>query len=288
MQLRGVRFQLGDYGRNKFAWFLRRMELTGEENLPRSSRFFTANRERERERGRALFRDAIINRYDRLNRNGIRAIACTGSIISRTDLQGARGSFNARIGVSIIAISFIRPFFLLPTALPTRLARARGLPRSRGSALAVVAQLLAERLEIRSLASIRSESLSRTINTFRPGGLTRREVFIVGKFAKSLSLADRRAQYRGREGRNKVTRDVVAESVDRILSGQSTRRGRKEEKTMEGHEHRTAILIDDLSLNPPMLARRHALSADSCFSTSCFRGGRGRGGGIREGETRYA
>lgn len=56
VQLRGVRFQLGDYGRNKFAWFLRRMELTGEENLPRSSRFFTANRERERERGRALFR----------------------------------------------------------------------------------------------------------------------------------------------------------------------------------------------------------------------------------------
>lgn len=52
VQLRGVRFQLGDYGRNKFAWFLRRMELTGEENLPRSSRFFTANREREREGAR--------------------------------------------------------------------------------------------------------------------------------------------------------------------------------------------------------------------------------------------
>lgn len=65
-----------------------------------------------------LFRDAIINRYDRLNRNGIRPIACTGSIISRTDLQGARGSFNARIGVSIIAISFIRLFFREPFYQP--------------------------------------------------------------------------------------------------------------------------------------------------------------------------
>lgn len=54
-------------------------------------------------------RDAIINRHDQLNRNGIRAIACVGSIISRTDVQRAKGiSFNARIGVSIIAISFIR------------------------------------------------------------------------------------------------------------------------------------------------------------------------------------
>jgi hypothetical protein len=65
--------------------------------------------------------DAIINRRDQLNRNGIRAIACAGSIISRTGVQGARVSFNARIGVSIIAISFIPgcsfffsfPFFFL-------------------------------------------------------------------------------------------------------------------------------------------------------------------------------
>lgn len=72
----------------------------------------------KREKRRGLFRDAIINRYDRLNRNGIRPIACAGSIISRTDLQGARGSFNARIGVSIIAISFIRLFFCRPLCWP--------------------------------------------------------------------------------------------------------------------------------------------------------------------------
>lgn len=111
--------------RNKFAWFrwvaLDRVNGEGKETEEENLADFSP---REREKG-ALFRDAIINRYDRLNRNGIRAIACAGSIISRTDLQGARGSFNARIGVSIIAISFIRLFFLLPAALPARLARTR-------------------------------------------------------------------------------------------------------------------------------------------------------------------
>lgn len=82
----------------------------------------------KREKTARLRGDAIINRRDQLNRNGIRAIACAGSIISRTDVQGARGSFNARIGVSIIAISFIRLFFFFssssnPTAVTAPLAR---------------------------------------------------------------------------------------------------------------------------------------------------------------------
>lgn len=58
----------------------------------------------------ALFGDAIINRYDQLNRNGIRRLACAGSITSSTDVQGAEESFNARIGVSIIAIFPFRSF----------------------------------------------------------------------------------------------------------------------------------------------------------------------------------
>lgn len=71
--------------------------------------------------GRVRLRgDAIINRRDQLNRNGIRAIACAGSIISRTGVQGARVSFNTRIGVSIIAISFIRLFPLFFFVGPSR------------------------------------------------------------------------------------------------------------------------------------------------------------------------
>lgn len=61
-------------------------------------------------KGVRLCGDAIINRHDQLNRNGIRTIACAGSIISRTGVQGARVFFNTRIGVSVIAISFIRLF----------------------------------------------------------------------------------------------------------------------------------------------------------------------------------
>lgn len=73
----------------------------------------------QREKRPRLRGDAIINRRDQLNRNGIRAIACAGSIISRTDVQGAREFFNARIGVSIIAISFIR-LFLFYIGAPRR------------------------------------------------------------------------------------------------------------------------------------------------------------------------
>lgn len=179
--------------------------------------------EGEEGKGRVIFRDAIINRYDRLNRNGIRPIACAGSIISRTDLQGARGSFNARIGVSIIAISFIRLFFCQATS--------SGLPRSRIPRDGREPQLLANPSKLLRYTGHRSFRIidpfaatfqpERTINTFY-------EAF-VGKFAR---------RYRYRPDGQQGLKEKGRKSVDRI--GRSYSIGTNHAKRRRGAAHRPA------------------------------------------------
>jgi len=217
--------------------------------------------------------DAIINRHDQLNRNGIRAIACAGSIISWTGVQGVRVFFNARIGVSIIAISFIRllSFFL------------SGSHNSPDDIAYYGRELRRCAIKPRFIEYTRDEVISVTLTMVNFHGKyvrqshTRLNCLVEvaawkirirqSQFSRTYtSIGDERGrsgEWETQKKRGLTTAVSSDRSADCTLLKRATREKRrqqvrkrgeilaKQEKTIEGTQRgeRTAILIDDLSLN---------------------------------------